>query len=270
MGTVLDDICLRTAEDLEKKKTLMPLGGLINRVRARGAPRGFYKTLQACRDTERYGLIAEIKRMSPSRGLIRKVFNPAELAESYQKGGAACLSVLTDAPYFGGSEDTLIAAREASTLPTLRKDFILDPYQVIESRAMGADCILLIMAALNPHLAAELEATALEFDLDVLIEVHNEAELEAALKMKSPLIGINNRDLRTLKVDLATSHRLAPLVPKNRLVVAESGIYEHNHLKICRELAGVTTFLVGEALMRQTDVEKAVNNLLKGGFSFLG
>lgn len=270
MGTVLDDICLRTAEDLKKKKNQVPLSGLINRVRARGAPRGFYKTLQVCRAEERYGLIAEIKRMSPSRGLIRKVFNPAELAESYQKGGAACLSVLTDAPYFGGSEDTLVAAREASMLPTLRKDFILDPYQVIESRAMGADCILLIMAALTPHLAAELEATAIEFDLDVLIEVHDEAELEAALKMKSPLIGINNRDLKTLKVDLTTSHRLALLMPKDRLVVAESGIYEHKDLKICREIAGVTTFLVGEALMRQNDVEKAVKKLLKGGFSLLG
>jgi indole-3-glycerol phosphate synthase len=259
---VLLRICANTRMEVAARKSRTPVESLRQIIASRGdQPRGFGAALKDATVHGKYGLIAEIKKASPSGGLIRPDFDPATLARAYRDGGATCLSVLTDEKYFQGTAEHFRAARAAVDLPVLRKDFILDPWQVYESRAMGADCILLIMACLTDTEARDLEALARNFNMDVLAEVHDKRELDRALGLETSLIGINNRDLRTLKTDLATTEDLAPLVPPDRFLVAESGIRDTDDL---RRLAAVgpNCYLVGESLMRQTDVSAAVRALL--------
>jgi indole-3-glycerol phosphate synthase len=260
MSDALARICADKWRLIAKRKAERPVAEVEAAAKAASPPRGFAAALSRAA-TNGYALIAELKKASPSKGLIRAEFDPSSLARAYEAGGATCLSVLTDAPYFQGDNAHLVAARAAVALPVLRKDFILDPYQVVEARALGADCILLIMAALADDQAAELEAAATALGMDVLVEVHDEAELTRALKLKVRLIGINNRDLKTLKVELATTERLAPLVPKESDVVCESGLEQPGDLARMARI-GVRRFLVGEALMRQPDVTAATRALL--------
>jgi indole-3-glycerol phosphate synthase len=261
MSDILDRICAEKRAHIARAKTACPEVALVAALTGAPPTRPFAAALERHLGQGRYGLIAEIKKASPSAGLIRPDFDPAALARGYQSGGASCLSVLTDTPFFQGSDDDLRAAHNAAALPVLRKDFILDPYQVIESRRIGADCVLLIMAALSDATARELTAAAAEFGLDVLAEVHDQQELERALLLGSRLIGINNRNLKTLSVDLATTERLAPQVPPDRIVVAESGIRGPDDLDRLAS-AGARCFLVGEILMREPDVAAAARRLL--------
>jgi len=256
----LTGIAADKREHVARMKRARPQSTLEAAARAAAPPRGFAERLGKAAASG-YGLIAEIKKASPSKGLIRADFDPPALARAYAKGGAACLSVLTDIPHFQGADEYLTQARAAVDLPALRKDFMIDPYQVVEARAIGADCILIIMAMLSDAQAVELEDTAIAYRMDVLIEVHDEAELERALRLKSSLIGINNRNLKTLKTDLATSKRLAPKVPRGRVVVCESGLSRPSDLAAMAE-AGVRRFLIGEALMAQADVEAATRAIL--------
>jgi indole-3-glycerol phosphate synthase len=261
VSDVLERICADTRAETARRKLSVPLAALDAKIKTASPPRGFRRALEKIGASGRPALIAEIKKASPSRGLIRPDFDPASLARAYKDGGAACLSVLTDGPYFQGSADHLTAARAAVDLPAIRKDFMLDSYQVHEARAMGADCILVIMAAVDDATAKELTRTATTLGMDTLIEVHDRAELERALALDAGLVGINNRNLKTLTIDLKTFEDLAPLVPKDRLLVAESGLKTPADLaRLTR--AGARAFLVGESLMSQRDVAAATSALL--------
>jgi indole-3-glycerol phosphate synthase len=260
MSDVLAEICAVKRGDVARRKAELRLGRLEGELPAE-APRGFARSLAAAHTAGRPALIAEIKKASPSKGLIRADFDPGALARAYAAGGAACLSVLTDEPYFQGRDRHLGEARAAVPLPALRKDFMLDPWQIVESRWLGADAVLLIMACLDGAQAGELARTAVGLGMDVLVEVHDEAELDRALALPFTLLGVNNRDLKTLRVDLATFERLAPRVPADRILVAESGL--HGHADLARMArAGARAFLVGESLMRERDVAAATRRLL--------
>ena len=261
MSDVLARICDGKRKEVERTRSTRPLNEVERVARKASPPRGFIAALERSVAAGRYGLIAEIKKASPSAGLIRPDFDPPSLARAYAQGGATCLSVLTDGPDFQGETAHLIAAREACDLPALRKDFMVDPYQIVEARAIGADCVLLIMAALTDTEAAALESIARGWGLDVLVEVHNRDELERALQLKTRLIGINNRNLKTLKTDIVTTEELAGLAGTERMIVSESGLASPADLARMQR-AGVSCFLVGEALMRQADVAAATARLL--------
>ena len=260
MPSILDEIRAYKLEELAARQAGRPLSDLEADAAAASPPRGFARALSAASQTG-YGLIAEIKKASPSKGLIRADFDPPALARAYAEGGATCLSVLTDAPSFQGADEHLVDARAAVDLPVLRKEFLHDPWQVVQSRALGADCILIIMAAVDDAQAAELEAAATQWGMDVLIEVHDEAELDRATRLKSPLLGINNRNLNTFEVTLDTTRRLSRLAPDDRMIVCESGLSTPQDLADMA-LYGARCFLIGESLMRQTDVAAATRKLL--------
>jgi indole-3-glycerol phosphate synthase len=258
--TVLDRIKAYKLKEVAADKASKPYSAVEEEAKAAGPTRGFAKSLLAATKTG-YGLIAEVKKASPSRGLIRADFEPAILAKSYEAGGATCLSVLTDTPSFQGAKDYLTAARAATTLPALRKDFMYDTYQVAEARALGGDCILIIMASVSDAQAQELEDAAFSWDMDVLIEVHDADELERALALKSQLLGINNRNLKTFETTLNTTRELSRMVPADRVLVSESGLNTPADLADMAQY-GARTFLIGESLMRQKDLESATRTIL--------
>lgn len=266
MADVLEKIKAYKLDEVADRKSKRPLSAVEGAAKAASPIRGFASALEVAAGGTGYGLIAEVKKASPSKGLIRADFNPPALAKAYEAAGATCLSVLTDTPSFKGADEFLVAARGATSLPALRKDFMYDTYQVAEARALGADCILIIMASVSDTQAVELEDAAFGWGMDVLVEVHNAEELERAAVLKSPLLGINNRNLKTFETSLDTTRELVKLAPAGKTVISESGLFTRNDLASMAEI-GVRCFLIGESLMRQDDVEQATRNLLSNPWS---
>jgi len=266
MPNILEQICADKKELIKERKSKLSLTALEEQAKEVSPIRGFANALRTKVGQGGIGLIAELKKASPSKGLIREDFDPASLALAYEEGGATCLSVLTDEKYFQGEDGFLNLARNETDLPVLRKDFMLDPYQIVEARTIGADCVLLIMAVLDAGQAKELEMAAIEFHMDVLLEVHDEGELEQAFELESQLIGVNNRNLKTLEIDLATTELLVPRIPNTHLAICESGIHDNDDIRRMQNV-GVQSFLVGEALMAQEDVAAATSKLLGGANS---